>query len=43
MFADLSLTREAAKDLTKKGLVTDERRDAMIDLVNQGVAVKSLA
>ena len=41
MFAELSLTNEATKELIKKGLVTEERREAVIELVSQGVSVKS--
>ncbi|MDA8962007.1 IS3 family transposase [Congregibacter sp.] len=42
MYADLSLTHEATKDLIKKkGLVTDQRRDAVINLVVQGLSVKT--
>ena len=37
----LSLTHEASKELIKKGLVTEERREAVIELVSQGVSVKS--
>ena len=41
MFADLSLTYEATKDLIKKRLVTDERREAVVELMGRGVSVKS--
>ena len=41
MFGELSLTHEATKELIKKGLVTEERREAVSELVSQGVSVKS--
>ena len=41
MYADLSLTHEATKDFIKKGLVMQQRREAVSDLVSQGVSVKA--
>ncbi len=41
MVADLSLTHEATKDFIKKGLVMQQRREAVSDLVSQGVSVKA--
>ena len=41
MYADLCLTHDATKDFIKKGLVMQQRREAMSDLVGQGVSVQS--
>jgi putative transposase len=41
MVADLSLTHEATKDFIKKGLLMRLHREAVSDLVSQGVSVKA--